>query len=126
MLTVKREVISIHLIQSLKTSTGFSQDWIRSVYEHFTSGIILKIVGFRMKECIGVMNHCQTIDSVDIGCGVCTVVNIYGKSNRAVYGNFSEIIDASAVRGIVDRMGRSEEHTSELQSRGHLVCRLLP
>src|SRR5207253_11047205 len=25
----------------------------------------------------------------------------------------------------VDRDGRSEEHTSELQSRGHLVCRLL-
>src|SRR5690625_6045714 len=23
------------------------------------------------------------------------------------------------------KMGRSEEHTSELQSRGHLVCRLL-
>src|SRR5207253_10013737 len=27
------------------------------------------------------------------------------------------------VRGLSD--GRSEEHTSELQSRGHLVCRLL-
>src|SRR5437870_5984110 len=25
----------------------------------------------------------------------------------------------------VDEAGRSEEHTSELQSRGHLVCRLL-
>src|SRR5690625_7002431 len=25
----------------------------------------------------------------------------------------------------VDRRDRSEEHTSELQSRGHLVCRLL-
>src|SRR5690625_6321077 len=25
----------------------------------------------------------------------------------------------------VARLGRSEEHTSELQSRGHLVCRLL-
>src|SRR5690625_6391310 len=25
-----------------------------------------------------------------------------------------------------DRLRRSEEHTSELQSRGHLVCRLLP
>src|SRR5690625_2780681 len=25
----------------------------------------------------------------------------------------------------MDRMSRSEEHTSELQSRGHLVCRLL-
>src|SRR5690625_6502947 len=26
---------------------------------------------------------------------------------------------------ISDYLGRSEEHTSELQSRGHLVCRLL-
>src|SRR5690625_2681325 len=26
---------------------------------------------------------------------------------------------------ILDNLGRSEEHTSELQSRGHLVCRLL-
>src|SRR5207253_9220053 len=24
----------------------------------------------------------------------------------------------------IQRLGRSEEHTSELQSRGHLVCRL--
>src|SRR5215208_7336609 len=28
-------------------------------------------------------------------------------------------------RDRVPRAGRSEEHTSELQSRGHLVCRLL-
>src|SRR5439155_23167966 len=28
-------------------------------------------------------------------------------------------------RGEALRRGRSEEHTSELQSRGHLVCRLL-
>src|SRR5439155_26520759 len=27
-------------------------------------------------------------------------------------------------QAIVDRVKRSEEHTSELQSRGHLVCRL--
>src|SRR5579884_4285508 len=26
---------------------------------------------------------------------------------------------------VTDQIGRSEEHTSELQSRGHLVCRLL-
>src|SRR5690625_5968918 len=26
----------------------------------------------------------------------------------------------------VENVSRSEEHTSELQSRGHLVCRLLP
>src|SRR5207253_4723129 len=31
-----------------------------------------------------------------------------------------------ALRGAaLDRIERSEEHTSELQSRGHLVCRLL-
>src|SRR5690625_5800090 len=105
MLTVKREVISIHLIQSLKTSTGFGQDRIRAVYQHFTSGIILKIVGFRMKQCIGVMSHCETIDSVDIGCGGCTGVSIYGKSNRAGCRNLSEIIDATAVGGIVERVG---------------------
>src|SRR5207253_7396770 len=32
--------------------------------------------------------------------------------------------EASAASGI-NGDGRSEEHTSELQSRGHLVCRLL-
>src|SRR5690625_6400197 len=33
---------------------------------------------------------------------------------------------AQAVEGDgVDLLARSEEHTSELQSRGHLVCRLL-
>src|SRR5437870_1798567 len=26
---------------------------------------------------------------------------------------------------VMERLSRSEEHTSELQSRGHLVCRLL-
>src|SRR5437870_11013946 len=32
---------------------------------------------------------------------------------------------ARAAPGRSPRAGRSEEHTSELQSRGHLVCRLL-
>src|SRR2546422_7923299 len=31
----------------------------------------------------------------------------------------------TAVREVARRVGRSEEHTSELQSRLHLVCRLL-
>src|SRR5690625_6902393 len=29
------------------------------------------------------------------------------------------------MRPLIQRQARSEEHTSELQSRGHLVCRLL-
>src|SRR5690625_3331823 len=36
---------------------------------------------------------------------------------------FSEVQDIRAVARLYDN--RSEEHTSELQSRGHLVCRLL-
>src|SRR5437870_3772560 len=34
-------------------------------------------------------------------------------------------IDLDELRFAIDRVTRSEEHTSELQSRGHLVCRLL-
>src|SRR5207253_8201478 len=33
--------------------------------------------------------------------------------------------DNSSLAGTTPRLVRSEEHTSELQSRGHLVCRLL-
>src|SRR3989442_4399532 len=35
------------------------------------------------------------------------------------------VVDDSIVRGTTQRAIRSEEHTSELQSRPHLVCRLL-
>src|SRR5437870_10248851 len=37
----------------------------------------------------------------------------------------SLVSDPEGVRGLVARSKRSEEHTSELQSRGHLVCRIL-
>src|SRR5690625_6196631 len=39
-----------------------------------------------------------------------------------------DITDRQAVKNFIHEWkpdGRSEEHTSELQSRGHLVCRLL-
>src|SRR5690625_3155680 len=35
------------------------------------------------------------------------------------------LADTAAAIFVVDDNERSEEHTSELQSRGHLVCRLL-
>src|SRR5207253_10531794 len=44
------------------------------------------------------------------------------------HGNKGSLIDSDhAVNGSrrIFVRGRSEEHTSELQSRGHLVCRLL-
>src|SRR3712207_7511954 len=44
-------------------------------------------------------------------------------------GDVTERLDLLRERGVptvlVDRLARSEEHTSELQSRQYLVCRLL-
>src|SRR5690625_6185393 len=35
------------------------------------------------------------------------------------------LVTAALAAAIISSLARSEEHTSELQSRGHLVCRLL-
>src|SRR5690625_6420577 len=49
----------------------------------------------------------------------------------AGFSAYSQIMDWQKFRDVADEVGaylvvdRSEEHTSELQSRGHLVCRLL-
>src|SRR5437870_9836494 len=57
------------------------------------------------------------------------------RSTLFPYRRSSDLVDANAVnRDLKESAGvhaleaatmRSEEHTSELQSRGHLVCRLL-
>src|SRR5207253_8700790 len=55
------------------------------------------------------------------------VVAVVG--NAAIYLVSDAPISARDIarhdRGIDEKAARSEEHTSELQSRGHLVCRLL-
>src|SRR5439155_16614645 len=43
----------------------------------------------------------------------------------AIFPRSGRGIDASRLEEPVNGRQRSEEHTSELQSRGHLVCRLL-
>src|SRR3712207_9392371 len=58
---------------------------------------------------------------------------IYAVTIEAVSGGMADVGDMSIMapehRAIVDGLkpspGRSEEHTSELQSRQYLVCRLL-
>src|SRR5207253_10532113 len=48
--------------------------------------------------------------------------------NEEVYRSFPDVqtfAEESTAWPGVSRPTRSEEHTSELQSRGHLVCRLL-
>src|SRR3989442_14210387 len=49
-----------------------------------------------------------------------------GTSSRSLTGVASAVLRRSSGRHRVPTIsGRSEEHTSELQSRPHLVCRLL-
>src|SRR5690625_6983073 len=52
-------------------------------------------------------------------------IDVDGKKTGVIdITSFSERTDSEFVE-YVNEMERSEEHTSELQSRGHLVCRLL-
>src|SRR5690625_6609115 len=44
---------------------------------------------------------------------------------QAVNDPAAEMLRESVIKGEKLELWRSEEHTSELQSRGHLVCRLL-
>src|SRR2546429_7206980 len=46
-------------------------------------------------------------------------------ANVHVVGHFAPLVDDGAGDGAAAADLRSEEHTSELQSRLHLVCRLL-
>src|SRR3712207_7843438 len=51
-----------------------------------------------------------------------------GRRARALAGHLpgrGDLAGPGAAQGREDRGGRSEEHTSELQSRQYLVCRLL-
>src|SRR5690625_3383200 len=65
----------------------------------------------------------MTVDPMDVAAGETVVVRPGGRiavDGTVLSGRAS--VDQSAING---EPMRSEEHTSELQSRGHLVCRLL-
>src|SRR5689334_24793600 len=52
---------------------------------------------------------------------------VHTSSNSGIFGNFGQANYGAAKMGLVglSNVLRSEEHTSELQSQFHLVCRLL-
>src|SRR3712207_8694362 len=53
-------------------------------------------------------------------------VQVVGHQDRAVAGPRAQVVQPlTGVVGAAVGGGRSEEHTSELQSRQYLVCRLL-
>src|SRR5690625_6843233 len=48
---------------------------------------------------------------------------IFIKAYLAMNASFDQTVEV--IKQSINKLPRSEEHTSELQSRGHLVCRLL-
>src|SRR5437870_9210540 len=63
-------------------------------------------------ERVGRIKMCgRRIDGIDDELGEDKEVELFGSAGLGIGG--------------LNGDGRSEEHTSELQSRGHLVCRLL-
>src|SRR3712207_7117398 len=64
----------------------------------------------------------KAIDGISFDIGKGEVLGVVGESGAG------KSVTGSAVIGLIDppgRIARSEEHTSELQSRQYLVCRLL-
>src|SRR5690625_7033689 len=54
-----------------------------------------------------------------------TIADYFGKDDAILYASCFDANGGLFQPLLDDRDARSEEHTSELQSRGHLVCRLL-
>src|SRR6266508_5466022 len=77
----------------------------------------------------------QGVLAVSVACGLQVVAEMMAAEVEAICGpKGKHDADREAYRHGTERrllplggalVGRSEEHTSELQSRGHLVCRLL-
>src|SRR3712207_7682467 len=78
---------------------------------------------FRSEEVLKKMLTPEQCFNAAEECGA-PVVTIAG-GEPLIHPQIKEIVDGMIARGKVVYLCRSEEHTSELQSRQYLVCRLL-
>src|SRR5690625_1764982 len=82
-------------------------------------------------ECVAQIDlESLTYEQREVQLGVCLIVSLgkFSKELENTYGKTFIDFDEKEQILLFEKVGfkmRSEEHTSELQSRGHLVCRLL-
>src|SRR5690625_4534142 len=115
----------------------FSSNGLGSVPDE--AALRIKVYGkaIRIKSGLGLLGNrldcakdiaCRRLDRThDIGCRRQDETNDVGNQLVFRLQRRQYVERTRAVKGAVDIgcLERSEEHTSELQSRGHLVCRLL-
>src|SRR5690625_6284613 len=82
---------------------------------------------------LATLYHDDVMDSAPIRRGAPSAHEVWGNSVAILTGDLlfaraSRIVAGLGPEAVIlqaETFERSEEHTSELQSRGHLVCRLL-
>src|SRR5690625_3486280 len=94
-----------------ETGVGFFDHMLDQLARHSMIDIAVKAKGDRHID-----DH-HTVEDVGIVLGAALLEALGEKRGIRRYG--------SCLLPMDDALIRSEEHTSELQSRGHLVCRLL-
>src|SRR5207247_4770533 len=107
------------------------QEWGNTVYNTCQGPLqldILKPRGSIVPRVNPQVSHVITSDRICLSHSASLQSGGSGPSRREVYAIFEDygaVGEWSATRKLKNRVDRSEEHTSELQSRVDLVCRLL-
>src|SRR5437870_8189639 len=98
------------------TSAAADADWIRTATSVFNDVSVLRLGFPRSKVCVASCGPLAKRSKVDGERNPRPTLSTNATGSVTWY---------NTPRLPVTELQRSEEHTSELQSRGHLVCRLL-
>src|SRR5690625_6076425 len=103
--------ITAKMVKELREKTGAGMMDCKKALEE-TNGNIEEAIDYLRKQ--GVSQAAKKADRIAAE----------GSAHIEVAGNTAVLLEVNCETDFVTK-NRSEEHTSELQSRGHLVCRLL-
>src|SRR5690625_2270502 len=102
-------------IVSICTPTGLHAKLAIQVAEAGKHVILEKPIAMNLEDTDKIIQACKE-NNVKLSV-------VHPNRYRPVVKELKQIIDSGSL-GKISHANRSEEHTSELQSRGHLVCRL--
>src|SRR5690625_4253515 len=99
---------TVDIISGGRTQMGIGGGWYEHEWRAYGYGFP------RAGERLGMLDE-----------GVQIMRDAWRTGRATLDGRYYQVSDAIVAPRPLQPQGRSEEHTSELQSRGHLVCRLL-